>query len=161
MSSKHYTGLSPNEFHGGNGLYSIFTSWWKFPEMGRLQTLQFLGCYDPSPLHWKKTLMLGKIEGKRRKGWQRMRRLDGIADLVDMNLSKLREMAKDWEAWDATVHGVANSWTRLSDWTKTPTLPHLKRGRERSSTLLLATFHRKRSCWCDLQTWCFPRATFS
>ena len=44
-----------------------------------------------------------------------MRRLDGIADLLDMNLSKLREMAKDWEAWDATVHGVAKSWTRLSD----------------------------------------------
>ena len=59
--------------------------------------------------------MLGKIEGKRRRGWQRMRWLDSIVDSMGMNVSKLREIVKDREAWRATVHGVAKSWTRLND----------------------------------------------
>ena len=80
--------------------------------------LQHLGHLMQRADPFEKTLMLGKIEGRRRRGWQRMRRLDGITDSTDMGLGELREMVMDREAWRAAIHGVVKSRTRLSDWTE-------------------------------------------
>ena len=89
---------------------------------GLILRFQYFGHLIQKLNSLERTLMLGKIESKRRSRWQRIRLLDSVSDSVDMNLSRLQETVKDKEAWHVAIHGVTKSWIGLSDWTTTAAL---------------------------------------
>ena len=140
---------------GGKGLWEVIwltwghegePPWWEInPEHsleGLMLKLQYFGHLMQRIDSLEKTLMLGKIEGRRRRGRQRMKWLDGITHLMDMSLRKLQEVVIDRETWHATVHGVTKSRTQLSNWTEF-SCPHVTTGK--TITLTIQSFVSK---WC-------------
>ena len=109
--------------------------------------LQYLATWCKELTHWKRPLMLGKIAGRRRRRWQRMRWLDGIINSMDMGVYGFRELVMDRGTWRAVVHGIAKSQTRLSDWTELNWMPinllnmEMIKAPERSASLTSGPFY--------------------
>ena len=121
-------------------------SWIFIIQEGLMLKLQYFGHLMRAAESVEKTLMLGKIEGRRRRGWQRMRCLDGITDSMNMGLSKLWEIVKDRQAWYAAVHGAAKSWTWLKRLNNKPESCN-KLGKLDNISALLSFLHSGSCIW--------------